>query len=173
MVHTAPNACWLAPYMFTSSRLLVLCFGAMALIGSAHASLGGNASAVPSEISRAGGHLREQRSVSTQSATYRVHSYTDAQGTLIKQFENSNGVVFAITWNGARRPNLAQLLGESSFARYAAKSASQASPSLHRQPADVQDSDLIIHSGGHMGHSWGTAYLPNELPAGVSANDLH
>ena len=39
-------------------------------------------------------------------------------------------------------------------------------------PGIVQDSGLVVHSGGHMGAFSGQAYLPQALPAGVSGTDI-
>ncbi|WP_250520786.1 DUF2844 domain-containing protein, partial [Caballeronia sp. NCTM1] len=41
-----------------------------------------------------------------------------------------------------------------------------------RGQVSVQDSGLVVHSGGHMGAFSGSAYLPQSLPAGVSASDI-
>jgi hypothetical protein len=41
-----------------------------------------------------------------------------------------------------------------------------------RKPVHIQDSDLVIHTGGTMRNYFGTAYLPSEAPVGFTIDEI-
>jgi hypothetical protein len=105
------------------------------------------------------------------SASYTVQSTTLASGTVVNEYLASDGTVFGIAWKGPRVPDLASLLG-SYFPQYQESVTAQRAARGGRGPVSVQDSGLVVHSSGHMGSFAGNAYLPQSLPAGVSASDI-
>jgi hypothetical protein len=106
------------------------------------------------------------------SASYTVRQTTLGNGTVIREYISSVGSVFGLAWSGPQMPNLSDLLG-SYFPQYVAgvTSARKVRGGGHG-PGIVQDSGLVVHSGGHMGAFSGQAYLPQALPAGVSGTDI-
>ncbi len=149
------------------SRITRLWFivGAVAMASPALAALGRGADSV--EADRA--HLAA-RIASTAAGAHAIHALTLANGSVNREFVRSDGVVFAITWRGAARPDLRQLLGDY-FDRYQAVAAAPRRGRLHRPPA-VDDADFVVQSGGHSGAFWGVAYLPKQAPAGFSLTEL-
>jgi hypothetical protein len=133
------------------------------LPGLAFATLGQDATTI--EKDRA--HLQAQRAV-TPSARYTVHELTLPGGTQVREYLNTTQQVFAVAWNGPNIPDLQQLLGSYS-PRYtaAAKANGRA-----RRPVIVEDSDLVIHTGGHPRAFFGVAYLPGRMPSGVTAEQI-
>jgi hypothetical protein len=127
----------------------------LGLSGSAHASLGGALHSAPeTETSQA-------QPYSTQN------SITDG-GTTVREYIDRDGGVFAVTWKGPFMPNLSVLLGEY-FAQYTDTSASQ--PPTHSMRF-VHNENLVVQSTGRMHAFSGIAYLPQKLPAGVTADSL-
>ena len=144
--------------------MAVVCHAAVA-----HATLGGNIDSV--EANRV--HMNAANPAHlTQSSTgsYMVHETTLPTGTIVRQYVSAAGVVFAVTWNGPFKPDLHQLLGQY-FDTMIARQAGQ--PMVGHRLILQHGSDLVVESGGHQRSFVGRAYLPNQLPAGVSENDIH
>ncbi len=110
-------------------------------------------------------------SSATAASSYTVRSTTLASGTVINEYLSSGGTVFGIAWHGPRVPDLATLLG-SYFPQFQDELKAQRAARGRRGAVNVQGSGLVVQSGGHMGAFSGTAYLPNSLPASVSASDI-
>jgi hypothetical protein len=107
----------------------------------------------------------------TSASNYTVRSTTLASGTIVNEYLSAQGVVFGIAWHGPRVPDLASLLGNY-FPQYQQGLKAQRAARGGRGPVSVQGSGLVVESGGHMGSFAGSAYLPQSLPAGVSASDI-
>jgi hypothetical protein len=131
--------------------------------GMALAALGEDSSTVERDVMQ----LRAQRSV-TPSSVYSVHELQLPGGTQVREYLTASNRVFAIAWSGPSIPDLQQLLG-SYFPRY--RSAAEAM-GRSRRPAAVEDSDLVIRTGGHARAFFGVAYLPGQMPSGVRAEQI-
>lgn len=107
----------------------------------------------------------------TSGASYSVRSTTLANGTVVNEYVSTDGAVFGVAWRGERIPDLPGLLG-SYFPQYLQGLKAQRAARGSRGPVSVQDSGLVVRSGGHMGSFAGQAYLPEKLPAGVSGSDI-
>jgi Protein of unknown function (DUF2844) len=111
-------------------------------------------------------------STSSTSASYTVRETTFGNGTVVREYLTASGAVFGISWHGPQMPDLNDLLG-SYFPQYVAGvKAVRAARGNARGPVSVNDSGLVVRSGGHMGAFSGVAWLPSELPAGVSGSDI-
>lgn len=114
-----------------------------------------------------------QAGSSATGAGYRVNSVTLDSGTVVREFVSTvNNTVFALTWAGPAKPNLREILGDS-FTRFVAPSGSE--PGLKiggPSQRELSSSDLVIRSYGHPGNFRGYAYLPAQVPAGVSLSSL-
>jgi hypothetical protein len=162
----------------SAARALIAGAIGMCAAASAFAALGDGATAAPQGATTAATVMRTAKASSASGASgaaattnYSVNSMTLASGTVINQYLSSDGVVFGIAWKGPRVPDLATLLG-SYFPQYQQGLLAQRTARGGRGPVSVQDSGLVVHSGGHMGAFSGVAYLPQSLPAGVSASDI-
>ncbi|WP_250528665.1 DUF2844 domain-containing protein [Caballeronia sp. ATUFL_F1_KS4A] len=146
----------------------------------AYAVLGGQPMAAPqgataesstAAVARAAVASGASSASTTSASNYTVRTTTLASGTVINEYLSTEGVVFGIAWHGPRMPDLASLLG-SNFPQYQQGLKAQRAARGGRGPVSVQDSGLVVDSGGHMGSFAGSAYLPQSLPAGVSASDI-
>jgi hypothetical protein len=131
--------------------------------GISMAALGGDASTIEHEASQ----LKAARSVRAASA-YSVHELQVAGGLQVREYANSANQVFAVAWRGPSIPDLQQLLGNY-FPRYS--KAAQALGRVRRGVA-VEESDLVIRTGGHMRAFFGIAYLPGQIPQGVTLDEI-
>ena len=135
----------------------------LAYAGASHAALGGApevfgsaTTAVASKLSAAG-------------ANYLVRETTLDSGTLVREYVSADGFVFAVTWQGPTLPDLKALLGKY-FDTMVAESAS--APRAGRSRVAVNQPDVVINSGGHMRAFEGSAWIPAQLPAGFTPDDL-
>jgi hypothetical protein len=146
------------------ARIAARCLLAASLApGLAFATLGEDGSTVDHDRVQ----LRAQRSVS-QASAYSVHELQLPGGTQVREYLTAANQVFAVAWNGPSIPDLQQLLG-TYFPRYQA--AAQANQGA-RRPVVVQASDLVIHTGGHQRAFFGAAYLPKQMPAGMTEEQI-
>lgn len=105
------------------------------------------------------------------SSSYSVRSTAYSSGTQVREYIGASGTVFGIAWNGPRMPDLQTLLGNY-FPQYASGVKAQRAARHARGPVAVEQSNLVVHSGGHMGSFFGQAWLPSALPAGMTGADI-
>jgi hypothetical protein len=109
---------------------------------------------------------------SSASSSYTVRETTLGNGTVVREYLAADGSVFGIAWRGPQMPDLNDLLG-SYFPQYVAGvKAVRAARGGARGPVSVDQSGLVVRSGGHMGAFSGQAWLTPALPAGVSGSDI-
>jgi hypothetical protein len=131
----------------------------LALATPSWAVLGERAESVVSDQQRLHGELRSQ-----PGEGYSVHEIRAADGTNVREYASPDGVVFGVSWRGPFVPDLARLLG-SSFPEFQAAGRFAVRP---RRPVRVRTDGLVVELGGHVRAFHGRAYLPRELPEGVS-----
>ncbi len=132
--------------------------------GPAAAGLGGDLASV--EADRAAMQGSPLRTIA--GAGYSTYETTLPSGTVVREFALPGGAVFAVAWDGPFLPDLQRLLG-SHFAAYAEAVRDQ--QDAHGQRV-VKQPGLVVRSAGRMRAFSGQAYLPNQLPAGVSLEDI-
>ncbi len=99
----------------------------------------------------------------TSTPVYTVTQSTLDSGTLVREYADASGIVFAVSWKGPTLPDLRTLLGDK-FAVMTSNAAKR-SKAGHSQLA-VNQSDVVIVSNGHMRAFEGQAWIPSALPAG-------
>ncbi len=134
-----------------------------ALSGSAMAELGGNEASVAVDQV----NMKATRRI-VSAPQYTMHEIRVASGTLVREYVSPQGQVFAVVWQGPFLPDLQQILG-SHFADYGNAASSKRT---RRGPVLVQQPGLVIQSGGHMRAFFGRAYIPQLLPANLTADDI-
>jgi hypothetical protein len=129
----------------------------------ASATLGEPEASVQADVAQIKGSIKVM-----SRSSYRLHEIQLPSGTVVREFADLNGNVFAVAWTGPRVPNLRQTLGRY-FDAYATAAKDK---HAGRRPLSMQRNDLVIQTGGHMRAFSGRAYLPTALPPGVSVGDL-
>ncbi|NKI68790.1 DUF2844 domain-containing protein [Collimonas pratensis] len=100
------------------------------------------------------------------SALYSVQAFALPNGTEVREFVAA-GQVFGVAWQGASQPNLRQVFGDQMYEVYLQSLKAQGTPGS--RTFVLRQSALVVHSFGLPGNFSGQAYLPQQLPAGVSA----
>jgi Protein of unknown function (DUF2844) len=142
------------------------CVGAMmvALLPRlACAALGEPESSITGDVQHLKGSIK-----STVRPNYRVHEIQLPSGTILREFSAIGGNVFALAWSGPAIPDLRQALGRYFDVYVAAAQAKQGG----RRHLQIEQSEFVMQSSGHMRAFSGRAYLPQALPAGTSADEI-
>jgi hypothetical protein len=134
----------------------------------AQASLGGNVSSVESDRAQLNARIQVM-----QHNAYDIHEMQAPGGTVVDEYVSPEGKVFAVTWHGQFPPPMQQILG-TYFQQYsAALGAQQAQPRVYgHHPLNIQQQGLVVQTGGHMRAYFGRAYLPGQLPQGITASQI-
>ncbi len=139
----------------------------LALVLSAvpgYAALGGDEASIGADQAQLKGRvLRVER---TQN--FQLHEIQAATGTVIREYVSPAGSVFAVAFQGPALPNMKQLLG-SYYDQYAR--AAQARGVTHG-PLIIKEPGLVVQMSGRMRAFTGRAYVPEMLPAGVTAEAI-
>jgi hypothetical protein len=151
-----------------SKMLLVLALAAVALVSpfSVRASLGGDMTSVRDDQAKLQGTLR-----STSNNSYNVHEIQAASGVVLREYVSSSGKVFGVAWQGPSNPDLRQVLG-AYYDQYVQAVRTQRAQRRGRGPLLIEQPGLVVETAGHMRALMGRAYIPQNMPAGVRAEEI-
>ena len=150
------------PRAAVGAALLCAALAAHAALGLPESSIAADGSAPALQLQQ----LQAQQSGSASPVSaQRVVSPTGVQLTEYV----SQGVVFAVSWNGAVMPDLPQLLAGAFPALHDWLAAH---PLLLNQPIAMDTPQLVVRAEGHMRAFRGFAYLPALVPAGYDINQI-
>ena len=127
---------------------------------TAQAHLGGNEASV-----QADGADWQAPAVAVRGARFTVFTHSTPEGVKVRQFVSPTGLVFAVAWDGPLLPDMERLLGPQ-FPLY------QNALQQRKRNVRVDTPRLSLESGGMMRAFVGRAYLPDQLPVGVTAVDI-
>ena len=141
--------------------LLIIAFASISF-----ASLGGHRDGIDSEKDK----LKAVKAVEVfPGSNYTVVRITTPY-SVVNQYTDSNGAIFAVTWRGNSPPDLSVVLGKH-FQDY--KTARETSaPRRGRRPLLIKTGKIVVRHFGHMRDIRGLAYQPELIPQGVQAEDL-
>jgi hypothetical protein len=142
--------------VFVATTVVVGCaFGAGR---DARATLGGDVASVQTNQEHLGAARQVQR-----LATGERHELQLPSGILVREYVSPAGVVYAITWQGPRMPDLRELLG--AYFAQLVESDSRPREGIHRMT--MTGPDLVVRSSGHRGSFAGRAWVPSLVPPGL------
>jgi hypothetical protein len=149
--------------------LLLLSLLQTAVVSAAYASLGGT----PSQFSNATPQRQGARSLAADdtvsTVNYSITESTLDTGTVVREYADNAGLVFAVSWSGPVLPDLKTLLG-GHFDTMSQEAARQ--PRAGHSQLALDRSDIVIVSSGHMRSFSGRAWIPSALPAGFSTDSI-
>lgn len=128
---------------------------------SSWATLGDNAASVNADATTL------NASVTTESnKNYTLYKLQLPSTTIVNEYVDSTGNVFAVTWKGPHNPNINQVLGNY-FARLQDKPLF-----ADHSSARFAESDFHAFVRGSIHNHFGKAYLPQSLPTNVTGEDI-
>lgn len=105
------------------------------------------------------------------AAGYTAQTIELHSGTLVTEFVDTSGTVFAVSWTGPVLPDFGVILGSSVDAfNTQAQTARQAGKRGGTFGFDANG--LVVVSAGHMRSFHGFAYLAARVPSGVDIHNL-
>jgi len=134
---------------------------AYAALGSAPSDFGGTPVRAARSLAAAGNN--------TANAVYTVSQSTLDSGTIVREYMDAAGKVFAVSWTGPTLPDLRTLLGSKFTALTDA--TGRRTQAGHSQLA-LNQSDVVIVSNGHMRSFAGHAFIPSAVPAGFDTTTI-
>ena len=140
---------------------------AAVLPSSARASLGGSVTTIDADRVHVEGAL--MRIVRTDA--YALHEIRSASGTMIREYANGSGTVFAVAWNGPFMPDLRQVLG-GHFDRYQTAMQARARTRTARGVVVIDEPGLVVRMSGHPRAFTGRAFVPALMPAGFQPESI-
>jgi len=134
--------------------------------GSVHAQLG-------STLGNAAGASDALSAVIHQAnnSALRWQETTDANQIRVRQYMSPTGVVYAVSWDGPAMPDVSALLG-TRFDRYRQGASAALENANGLRSSHVDGSDFVVETSVRLRDFSGRAWLPDALPAGVSAADI-
>ena len=124
--------------------------------GQVWAGLGGEEQSVLDDQERMHGQLRTMA-----NDGYSVQQIDAANGTVVREYVSSKGLVFGVAWQGPKLPDLSKLLG-GYYSRY---QAALPIPVHRRTPVSMHTDGLVVEISGGMRSFYGRAYLPDLVPS--------
>jgi hypothetical protein len=151
---------------FTLMLFLSLLQGALAwaALGSAPSNFG-----TATTQTRQASRLAATATTAASDAVYTVTQSTLDSGTVVREYSDANGAVFAVSWKGPTLPDLRTLLGDK-FTVMTSNAAKR--PKAGHSQLAVEQSDVVIVSNGHMRAFAGKAWIPGALPAGFDTSTI-
>jgi hypothetical protein len=131
-------------------------------LGAAHdaqATLGGDVASVVTNTKTLGAQRQVQSVVVGER-----HVLTLPSGIVVHEYISPSGAVYAVTWRGARKPDLRELLGP----YFGQLSSSDSKGGHHRM--NLHGADFVVQSTGHRHSFSGRAWVPSLVPAGVKVD---
>lgn len=146
------------------SRTL-LCTLVSLITTPAAAELGGRVSSVDTDAVR----LRASSRAVEAKPAYTTHRLTSST-TEVNEYAGPDGTVFAVSWRGPKRPDLAALLG----LYYQEYAAAEPGRTVGRgaRAAVIRTPRVVVSRGGQMRDLHGLAYVPALVPANVDVGGL-
>lgn len=111
--------------------------------------------------------------IKAATATSSAYTAQDvvANGTTVREYYNSDGVVFAVAWHGVLEPDFASLFGDY-YTEYSQSLREVKRSAATKKNLSMETTRMKVRKSGHM-RSWrGLAYVTSLVPAGVNVEDL-
>jgi hypothetical protein len=137
--------------------------GLFILLPDARAELGGGVDSIVANQTHFGATLRLRR-----LERHLVHELSLPHGTMVREYTNIQGRVFAVTWAGRFRPNLRRLMGKY-YEPYI--EATRDRPAV-RGPHRIELPGMVVVMTGHQRALYGKIYLTSSLPEGLLLQDI-
>jgi hypothetical protein len=147
------------------AKLSVLALVQFFLLSTAYAGLGEN----ESTLSRDYQALNGVQKTLSDFTNYHVYTFLTDGKVIIKEYVNTSGIIFAVTTSGIVQPDLDDLLGRY-YREYTNMNDHHYTPG--RRHGSTKTDHIVVEEGGHMMSAYMKAWVPRELPTGMSDNEI-
>jgi hypothetical protein len=154
---------------FVAAVFLSLCNQAIAALGDVRPSARAQFSS--DSATRSVSSLQTDSSDLINSERFSKREVALETGTIVVEYMDSGGRVFAISWAGPVLPPLNQWLG-AYYSLFSEAVALDSRPSSLGTPLGVTTDKLVVKSRGRMRNFSGYAYVPAWVPAGLRIQDV-
>ena len=138
--------------------LISISLNSFAVLGGSEASVQADQTTLQARLKR------------TQKTAYTVHELTLPSGTTVREYA-ANGTVFGVAWEGPWPPDLEQLMG-TYFQPYHQAVLAKSGNDRGRTPTHVELPGLVVRMGGPPRFFKGHAYMPGQMPQGVTEEEI-
>lgn len=107
------------------------------------------------------------------NAAFKVRESIIPGGTVLHEYVNADGIVFAVSWHGPSHVDPTKTLGRYTQEATEAHQEHRRRVIARQAIARVETENIVSERSGHMGDLRGLAYVPALLPAGVTERELH
>lgn len=135
------------------------------------AALGQAPSLAPPLVSLAPKPRQLAPNAAVREAAYTVHETRLETGTVVSEYADPSGQVFAVTWRGPVLPDLSQWLGDY-FGAFKQETGQLRLAGRRGSPINMEQEGLVVRSNGRMRNFFGHAYVPALVPPTVQINDV-
>ena len=149
------------------ARALLLPLMLTVVPSNAFAALGGSVTSVDADRVHVQGALMRI----VRNDAYALHEIRSASGTMIREYVNGSGTVFAVAWDGRGFRICARCSAITSIAIRRRCGHGSA----HKRGAAsvvINDGGLVVQMSGHPRAFTGRAYVPALMPAGVQPESI-
>ena len=102
---------------------------------------------------------------------YSVYNLAMRDGSLVREFVSSDGIIFGVSWRTQYKPNLEKLLG-ASYSGYVKSARDNSGQVGIRRNFRHSSSDLVVKSDAHLHLFSGWAYRRSLLPPDFSPDQI-
>ena len=152
--------------LFFCFELLILVFPAPKRAGAA---LGEFVDSIESDRKTFSAEKMTSKVILNAYANYTVYQL-QYDGTSVREYVSTSGIVFGIAWNGLIHPDLTPLLG--SYAGEYQEALGRTIRKYGERHLQVKAAHVVVQKWGHMRNLQGRAYAPDLIPAGVTIDEI-
>lgn len=119
-------------------------------------------------------NLYHQRASAPPVSPFYTVTQSAYGGGMVREYANTQGIVFAITWIGMSPLQPQEYFGAhvSSYNNAVARSLATPRNGFRKPKVIIKDDDFVHESFGHMGAIRGRAYVPSLIPTGVQLDEI-
>ena len=116
-------------------------------------------------------YVSKKRTESQPQSKFNISS-TMGDGVKMKEYFDSSGRMFAVTWVGFTHPDLVKILG-TYWNDYHSINVMNNNLSTRRHNEKVETENVVVEKFGRMRMVGGRAYIPSMIPKGVDLNEIN
>jgi hypothetical protein len=111
------------------------------------------------------------RKATSSGSSYSVSESTTDDGVMVRQYLDSRGKVFGISWKGTTLPPLSELLG--TYLPEYKKEVKSRGRQFGRRTLKISTDNIVVEGSSRQTDQRGRAYIPASLPQGFDLKEIN